>query len=250
MGKAIETKKTDKSKDSMFLDVHDDSSNWGNSGHFNTNGSNDHMAFMKKFYLGKMGAIGKGGTKGGDLSHVGGDRTNDLSSLNNSTVSNSISKDRKLQLMNKLKLSTGNTINNLGGSQKPFNYNIFSNNVKRTQMKVNPRFASKESSPEYNGSKVGGEYSATSGPRGGSVLPLGGKRPKDNSQRYFFCPLKFTEGLRNRFRTLKIKIQLPPKQTGNLPPKPAPKNSKNHPKTQCPRNTTPTPTPMKSSKPT
>jgi hypothetical protein len=133
MGKAIETKKTDKSKDSMFLDVHDDSSNWGNSGHYNTNASNDHLAFMKKFYLGKMGAIGKAGTKGGDLSHLGGDRTNDLSSLNNSTVSNSISKDRKLQLMNKLKFNTGDMINNLGGSQKPFNYNIFSNHVKRSQ---------------------------------------------------------------------------------------------------------------------
>lgn len=133
MGKAIETKKTDKSKDSMFLDHHDDGSDWGNSGYYNTNASNDHLAFMKKFYLGKMGGIGKGVTKGGDLSHAGGDRTNDLSSLNNSTVSGSVSKDRKLQLMNKLKFNTGNMINNFGGSQKPFNYNIFSNNVKRSQ---------------------------------------------------------------------------------------------------------------------
>ena len=169
MGKAIECKKNNNQKPESFYIMGDDT-------HYATN--RDTLAFVKKFYMNKKECNDKS------------NNNDEISSLNNSGCS-SLSKERKLQLMNKLKFSS------VGGSQKNqkiFNYNIFANNAKRGESGSNHKL-SKEVSPDNiipNNLSKNHESFHTKPANTSSKVSKTLKKNLENSSKEYFSEIKKT----------------------------------------------------------
>ena len=130
---------------------------------------------MRKFYLNKQELNSK------ENNQSNSNNVNE-NSLQNASGSSTISKDKKLQIMNKLKLANEK---NQRKDQKVFNYNIFSNNVKRNHLYTSTKGAfSKDTSPEIKNNNLSTVKS--SGNTSSKAHKIQKKNLETNSKDHFY----------------------------------------------------------------